>query len=146
MKKRVLAIVLMMVLSMSLMACGNEKEYLESEIIELETEVSELETEIAQLKSQRDTLKSEIIDIKVDNGTAKYIITFNIKQTHFSLDLSQHLKDDMNDISIQIPVDKEYYDSVNVGDVIDDSFRLGSLIMKGSFGSWKVTVENKEVK
>jgi hypothetical protein len=83
------------------------------------------------------------VDIKIENGTAKYIITLNIKQSHFTLDLSQHLKDEMNDISIQLPVDKEYYDSVKVGDTIADDFRIGSLIMCGSFGNWDVTVEDK---
>ena len=118
--------------------CGDNREYLNEEIDGLKVEISELE-------NQRDLLKSEIVDIKVENGTAKYIVTFNIKQNHFSLDLSEHMKDEMNDISIQIPVDKDYYDSVNIGDTITDDFRMGSLIMKGSFGNWDITVENKEI-
>ena len=121
-----------------LTGCGDNREYLNAEIDGLKDEISELE-------NQRDLLKSEIVDIKVENGTAKYIITFNIKQNHFTLDLSEHMKDEMNDISIQIPVDKDYYDSVNIGDTITDDFRMGSLIMKGSFGNWDITVENKEI-
>lgn len=107
---------------------------------------NELKSEIATLESQKKEIEKEIVDIKIDCGTAKYIITFNIKQSHFTLDISEHIKDSMNDISIEIPVDKEYYDSVNVGDNINDSFRMGSLIMKGSFGKWKITVENKEIR
>ena len=72
-------------------------------------------------------------------------MTLEIKQTHYTIDLGQHLKDEMNEITIQIPVDKEYYDSVSVGTVIDDSFRMGSMIMKGSFGKWKVTVKDKSI-
>jgi hypothetical protein len=72
-------------------------------------------------------------------------VTFEIKQEHYTLDLAQHMKDDMNAITIQIPVDKDYYDGVSVGAVIDDSFRMGSMVMKGSFGSWKVTVVDKEI-
>ena len=121
-----------------LTGCGDNREYLNAEIDGLKVEISELE-------NQRDLLKSEIVDIKVENGTAKYIVTFNIKQNHFTLDLSEHMKDEMNDISIQIPVDKDYYDSVNIGDTITDDFRMGSLIMKGSFGNWDITVENKEI-
>ena len=83
---------------------------------------AKLESEIAQLETERDRLDEETLNTKIDNGLAKYVITFNIKQSHFSLDLGEHLKDAMNDISIEIPVDKEYYDSVEVGDVIDDSF------------------------
>ena len=109
-------------------------------------EITKLESEIAQLEAERDRLNEEILDTKIDNGLAKYVIAFNIKQTHFTLDLGEHLKDTMNDISIEIPVDKEYYDSVEVGDVIDDSFRMGSFIWKGSFGNWKVTVESKDIR
>ena len=109
-------------------------------------EITKLESEIAQLEAERDRLNEEILNTKTDNGLAKYVITFNIKQTHFTLDIGEHLKDAMNDISIEIPVDKEYYDSVEVGDTIDDSFRVGSFIWKGSFGNWKVTVESKNIR
>ena len=107
---------------------------------------AKLESEIAQLEAERDRLDEETLNTKIDNGLAKYVITFNIKQSHFSLDLGEHLKDAMNDISIEIPVDKEYYDSVEVGDTIDDSFRVGSFIWKGTFGNWKVTVESKDIR
>ena len=107
---------------------------------------AKIESEIAQLEVERDRLNEEILNTKIDNGLAKYVITFNIKQTHFTLDIGEHLKDAMNDISIEIPVDREYYDSVEVGDTIDDSFRVGSFIWKGSFGNWKVTVESKDIR
>ena len=109
-------------------------------------DVAKLESEIAQLEAERDRLNEEILDTKIDNNLAKYVIAFNIMQTHFTLDIGEHLKDAMNDISIEIPVDKEYYDSVEVGDTIDDSFRVGSFIWKGSFGNWKVTVESKDIR
>ena len=139
MKKKILAVLLVGgMMATMLTGCGDNREYLNAEIDGLKDEISELE-------NKRELLKSEIVDIKVENGTAKYIVTFNIKQNHFTLDLSEHMKDEMNDISIQIPVDKDYYDSVNIGDTITDDFRMGSLIMKGSFGNWDITVENKEI-
>lgn len=139
MKKKILAALLVGGMMATMLAgCGDNREDLNAEIDGLKAEISELE-------NQRDSLKSEIADIKVENGTAKYVVTFNIKQSHFTLDLSEHMKDEMNDISIQIPVDKEYYDSVEVGDTIADDFRMGSLVMKGSFGSWDIIVEDKEI-
>ena len=109
-------------------------------------DIAKLEFEISQLEAERDRLNEEILNTKIDNDMTKYVVTFNIKQTHFTLDIGEHLKDSMNDISIEIPVDKEYYDNVEVGDVIDDSFRMGSFIWKGSFGNWKVTVESKDIR
>ena len=137
MKKYIIALIV--IIAVTLSGCS------ETETITNE-DIAKLESEIAQLEAERDRLNEEILDTKIDNGLAKYVITFNIKQSHFSLDLGEHLKDAMNDISIEIPVDKEYYDSVEVGDVIDDSFRMGSFIWKGSFGNWKVTVESKDIR
>lgn len=138
MKNKIFVTLLFIGILLNIMGCARSEESYRSEI-------SELEQEIAELKNERDTLKEEVSDIKVENGTAKYVVTFNIKQVHYNLNLEDHLKDSMNDISIQVPVDKEYYESVEIGQVIDDSFRVGSLIMKGSFGSWRVTVEDKEI-
>ena len=137
MKKYIIALIVMIAVTLS--GCSK------TETVTNE-DVAKLEFEIAQLEAERDRLNEEILNTKIDNGLAKYVITFNIKQTHFTLDIEEHLKDTMNDISIEIPVDKEYYDSVEVGDVIDDSFRMGSFIWKGSFGNWKVTVESKDIR
>ena len=137
MKKCTIALIVMIAVTLS--GCSK------TEIVTNE-DVAKIESEIAQLEAERDRLNEEILNTKIDNGLAKYVITFNIKQTHFTLDIGEHLKDSMNDISIEIPVDKEYYDSVEVGDVIDDSFRMGSFIWKGSFGNWKVTVESKDIR
>lgn len=136
--KRFVAI-LLVIIAITLSGCSKTE-------AGLNEDVAKLEFEISQLEAERDRLNEEILDTKIDNGLAKYVITFNIKQTHFTLDIGEHLKDSMNDISIEIPVDKEYYDNVEVGDTIDDSFRIGSFIWKGSFGNWKVTVESKDIR
>lgn len=143
--KRIIIIVMALCICISFMGCATEEEVLNSNIAELETRVSELKSEISNLETERNALANEITDIKIENGTAKYVVTFNIKQSHFTLDIGQHLKDEMNAISIQIPVDKEYYDSVEVGDTIADDFRMGSLVLYSSFGSWDITVEDKSI-
>ena len=137
MKKYIIALIV--IIAVTLSGCS------ETETVTNE-DIAKLESEIAQLEAERDRLNEEILDAKIDNNLAKYVVAFNIKQTHFTLDIGEHLKDAMNDISIEIPVDKEYYDSVEVGDTIDDSFRVGSFIWKGSFGNWKVTVESKDIR
>ena len=136
-------IILALLLSVCICFTGCKEEMLELEISALEETMSQLKSEVSDLTAERDALKEEITDIKIENGTAKYIITLNIKQSHFTLDITEHLKDAMNDITIQIPIDKEYYDSVEIGDSIADDFRMGSFIFKGSFGSWDVKVEDK---
>lgn len=139
MKKQLSLVLMIMIIVIGTMGCGaNEKE--------LGDQIQTLQEEIYTLEAQKETLKNEIVDIKEENGTAKYVITFEIKQSHFSLDLGKHLKDAMNAIKIEIPVDKEYFDNVEVGDTINNDFRVGSLVMKGSFGSWDVTVKSKDIR
>lgn len=138
--KKLLTIIMAMAIMLSILTgCAGNDEYLEQRC-------GELRAEIAVLQEQKAAIEEEIIDAKETNGTAKYVVTFRIKQSHFTLDIGEHIKDSMNEITIEIPVDKEYYDSVSVGDTVNDDFRVGSLIMHGSFGNWKVTVDKKEVR
>ena len=51
----------------------------------------------------------------------------------------------MNAIEFELPVDREFYHSVSQNQSIVDEFRHGSMILRGSFGSWKMTVINKRI-
>lgn len=75
----------------------------------------------------------------------QYVVTLEIKQSHFTLDPFEVLKDNMNAIELPILVSKEYYEAVEVGTVLDNSFRVGSFIMNGSIGNWNITVIKKEI-
>lgn len=140
MKKSILSIILVLVLFLSLTGCGEQ-----SKIDSLKQQISELQVQKSELESEIYSLENIIAEKKEENGTAKYVLTLEVKQTHFSLKISEHLKDSMNAIEIQIPVDKEYYDSVEVGQNIADEFRMGSLVFKGTFGNFKVSVIKKEI-
>ena len=80
---------------------------------------------------------------EIEPGETKYFLTLNVAQSHFALSLSQHMKDAMNSVDIEIMVDKDYYDSLEIGDSVNDDFRWGSFISSGSIGSWDITVSNK---
>lgn len=146
MQKRSIVILLVVISLLVLTGCASEEE-VNKAVIERQTlQIQQLESKVDKLKVEENQLKNSASKIKQEKGLGKYIITLNISQQHFTLDLKEHLKDAMNDIEIQIPVDKEFYDSIKEGDVLDDSFRVGSLVMKGSYGSWNVRVIKKEFK
>lgn len=140
MKKKILSVVLTVVLLFSLTGCGEQ-----AQVDLLKQEISELQEKKTDLQNEVSELENITVEKKEKNGTAKYVLTLEIKQSHFTLDISEHLKDSMNAIEIQIPVDKEYYDSVEVGQNIADEFRMGSLVFKGTFGDFKVSVIKKEI-
>lgn len=133
--KRIVA--LAVIISVLMTGCAST-DTLQQEINDLQEEKSLLLQEIEDLEELEESVKEE-------KGIATYIVTFNLKQSHITLDLGQHLKDAMNEANFDVGVSKEYYDSVEVGTVINDDFRMGSLILKGSFGSWNVTVSDKRM-
>lgn len=93
-------------------------------------------------------LSQQIADLqqgKIPTKT-KYILRLRLKQSHFSLSIKKHIKDAANAIEFEIPVDKEYFDSVEKGTEIVDDFRFGSFLLYGSFGDWEMTVKDKIVK
>jgi len=75
-----------------------------------------------------------------------YILKLNLRQISYSLSLSKQFRDYSNQIDFEIPVDKDYYDKMSVGNDVTDNFRIGSLIFKGSFGSWRIKVKEKYTK
>lgn len=105
---------------------------------------AEVTKELPTGTEQPVAVESPTEEIALD-GSEKYIVDFEIKQSHFSLNLRDHLKDKMNTFTIEIPVDKDYYNSISEGQTISDNFRMGSLIMHGSFGKWEVLIKSKKI-
>lgn len=134
--KKIFSLILVLVICFSLIGCGTSSQ---------EIEKTTLEEEIASLEEYKQSLLDEINTLKEDNKLYTYVVKFEVKQSHFSLDISNHIKDAMNTLEFEVPVSRTFYDSVEKGDVIDDSFRMGSFLMKGSFGSWKVKVIDKYI-
>lgn len=61
------------------------------------------------------------------------------------MNIKTHLKDAMNKLEMEVLVSEEYYNSVDIGTIINDDFRVGSFLMKGSIGSWNIEVVDKRV-
>lgn len=151
MKKVMLIIILLIVMLFSLSGCSNkelsenDKEYIQR-IKQLRKEQEDIELLINSRKAELATITEQINQKQIVlNGKAKYVMKLNVSQSHFSLDISEHLKDAMNDIDIYVEVSEDYYNKYNIGDTISDEFRYGSLIFKGSFGSWQIKVVDKKI-
>ena len=112
---------------------------------ETETERNVLRNEINEMQITKSTLESTIASMNSAKDYERYIIVCEIGQTHYSLDLEDMMKDSMNRIELTFPVDKAFYDYVEVGDVLDDSFRMGSYFTSGSIGSWDISIVDKYI-
>jgi len=76
-----------------------------------------------------------------------YIVRIKIHQTTYTIDPFEYLKNKMNDIEFEIPVDKEYYNTCKVGSKINDpKLKMGSLVMDGDFSKLKITISDKSIR
>jgi hypothetical protein len=145
---------LLFTVAMTLFACESNTDVKE-DIESLRKERTTLQNENAWLRDTKSTKESEIatLDEHLEEShiyqsgrTPKYVLGIKLEQSHFTLDITEHAKDAMNAIEFEIPVDKDYYNSVSVGEEIVDDFRVGSFIFNGSLGDWEMTVEHKHVR
>lgn len=113
--------------------CDNlatQKLYFENSITDLQSEISNLHREKSALQSGREP---------------KYIVKFKIKQGTFTLDIFEHVKNEMNSIEIEVPVSKSYYDALCINQDLTDAFKWGSLVMDGDFSALHMRVIGKRV-
>jgi hypothetical protein len=104
--------------------------------------------EVEQLKKENAALAAQVQALKTGSSAKgpKYILKIKLKQSHFSLSIKKHIKDAVNAIEFELPVDKEFFDSVSKGTELVDNFRFGSMILYGSFGDWEMTIKDKEIR
>ena len=131
--KRFILIMVLLISIMLLAGCGNS---------DLEAEKNHLQSEIDTLQAEVDTLE-KIRDGLIQEDDIVYVI--ELSQSHYTVDLNEHMKDLLNKITIPIQVSKEYYFSVKEGEILKNEFRVGSLIFKNSSGSWDIKVTSKEI-
>lgn len=141
MNKKLISILLICLIFLT--SCGNGN--LKAERENLETELSELEEDIRTLQSEKNSIEKLIQNLREENDVPNYIVTFEIGQQHVTLDLGDLLKDEINKTELEVLVSKEYYDSVDIGTVVNNDFRVGSLALKGSFGTWNIEVIDKRI-
>lgn len=90
--------------------------------------------------------ESTSVEVSAPANEPYYLVTLKIKQSTFTLDIGEHIKNKMNAVEMTIAVDKRFYDSVQVGQEISNSFKKGSLLFNGDFSKLKVTVVKKQIK
>lgn len=103
----------------------------------LESTISELNAEITTLTNERNAL--------INGKEPKYIVKFKIKQGTYTLDIWEHMKNEVNAIEFEIPVCKEFYNYIDIGQDITNSFKYGSLLVNGDFSVLHIRVINKRV-
>jgi hypothetical protein len=115
-------------------------------------DVSNLERQVLGLGAKRDELNGTIAELQgneavlraIKEGRAvRYVLKVSIRQVHFSINIKKQIADAINEEEFELVTDKQTYDSANVGQDLFESFRMGSLLMKSSAGSWRLKIVGK---
>ena len=73
------------------------------------------------------------VDPGADSSACR--VQLELRQSHFNLNLSDHIKDAANAVKFDWDVPGNVYQNLNVGDdLIEHGFRAGSFVMHGSVG------------
>lgn len=113
---------------------------------QLEVEVNGNRNINEQLKRQHQALVEQINkdNFALAASNTIYIVKIKIHQTTYSLSISEHVKNSMNDVEFEIPVDKEYYDKCYNGQTVTDpGLKIGSLLRDGDFSKLKIKITGK---
>ncbi len=94
-------------------------------------------------QARPDVPTNDPIETVIEDSSTRYILELRLRQERFSLNPFSHMKDAMNAIEFEIPVDKEFYDSVKEKQDIVNDFRSGSFIMEGTWSDWTLKVIKK---
>ena len=83
------------------------------------------------------------VDAAADTSACR--VQLVLSQSNFTLDLMKHLKNGMNAVKFDWDVPGDVYQNIKVGDdLIENGFRTGSLVVKGSVGKWHLKVLEKK--
>ena len=129
----------------------DDKAMLQAECKALVQQKENLQSTISRLNDNVSYLSSQVRDLQVQKSAyetgreIKYIVKFRIKQSTFTLDIGEHIKNGMNAIELELPVNKSFYDRVSVGTEISKSFKMGSLLFNGDFSNLHMTVTGKRI-
>lgn len=69
-------------------------------------------------------------------------VNVDLRQSRVSLNLMAHAKDSMNAAQFPLPTSCARVSALKPGDNLVDKFRTGSFLVSGSFGDWKMKVED----
>lgn len=129
----------------------DDKARLQAECKALVQQKENLQSTVSRLNDNVSYLSSQVRDLQVQKSAyetgreIKYIVKFRIKQSTFTLDIGEHIKNGMNAIELELPVSKSFYDKVSVGTEISKSFKMGSLLFNGDFSNLHMTVTGKRI-
>lgn len=145
---RAISIILFSIVLLS--SCENPSEEnlrLRKENKELEVQNFKLSRKNRSLVAQNSNLDRSLQEkrIYLSGKKPKYIITIRIKQSSFTLDLGEHLKNSWNAFEINLETSRECYNRVKIGDKLSNKFKSGSFWINRDIEHLEMTIKDKRI-
>jgi hypothetical protein len=130
-----------------LVGCSPDVERAKQEALTAERTRDAATSQTDKLRSQAAELSDEIkrSSLMLSGKHVDNILKIEISQSHFTLNIGQHIKDAANAFEFEVPVSQEFYDKAVVGEDIEEKFRAASFWIGGSIGSWHVRCTGKRI-
>ena len=136
--KRIICAVLIIAIGIIFISIkySKPKDPVEKDLEVIKTIADKFGDELEQIGIDEEKVDEIIAEIEEYNNETKYVITFDIRnETNPILNMTLHL-----------PVDKEFFDSVEVGDSVAKEKIAELEEFSDNFGEWTVTVKDKMVR
>lgn len=131
---------------------GQDVKELRAEKRKLEIDIARLQNDNISVEKMNEDLAGKNAELRkdqkvlaaiADGRRVRYVLKVSLRQIHYSLDWKKQFADAANEAKFDLLVDKESYDNARVGEDLFNAFRVGSALAKGSMGSWRIQVEEK---
>lgn len=141
MVKKIIILIVIVLLCVGLISMRyvSQKDPVEKDIETLKKFANVFEDELEHIGIDKETVNDAIAKIEEYNKETKYVIAFDIQNdTNPILSTTLHL-----------PVEKNFFDSVEIGDVIaeEELQMLEDFIqLDDDFGDWTIIIKDKEIR
>lgn len=145
-------IFLLAVICMTSCYTSEDQKRLQQECSQLAAQSRNLRIEVNRLSNQKATLYKEVSDLRAEKGIYSrgkepvYLVKFKVKQGTFSLSPGEHIKNEMNAIEMEMPVSRDFYNRLKIGDDLMDKFKGGSFWIDGDLSWLHMKVVSKRIK
>jgi hypothetical protein len=136
------------------LGCARSAAEVHGDVDALERQANALREETRQLAATKEQLAGELSELRAnevvlralkDGKDVQYLLKVSIRQIHYSLNIKRQISDAVNEEEFEIATDKTTYDLAAPGKDLFDAFRLGSAVMHGSLGTWRLKIVSKRV-
>jgi hypothetical protein len=130
-------------------SCRSEEEILsdiQKEIKETTITLENYRKELSEVSQALLIYQQDIESFKALETENICLVTLEIYQSTFTLNIGEHIKNKVNKIKIQLPVDPIFYNDIKIGDDVFDKMKWGSFLFDGDISSLHAKVIEKNIR